>query len=136
MAEKPTKEEKAGKPNVDLDRLETAMAAEFPPADTAQPVHTEDDGQAGEADAEAQPDPLAATNPIEELVDSQTQEVLDGLEDLRSEVQRLIDDIRSSRAKVVLDVTEHARRTALGAKAASTITEHLARVRQEFAPPA
>jgi hypothetical protein len=38
----------------------------------------------------------------------------------------LIDDIEESRAEAVTQVTEHARRTALGAKAANTITEHLA----------
>jgi hypothetical protein len=45
MAEKPTKEERAGKgPRVDLDQLDATLATR-PPADTAQPVHTEEEDE-------------------------------------------------------------------------------------------
>jgi hypothetical protein len=155
MAEKPTKEERAGKgPRVDLDQLDATLATR-PPADTAQPVHTEEEDEPAMTNDNAsiieqvnnrgeeaprvteRPSALAtSTNPIEELVDSQTSHVLAELTRLSVEVQMLIDDIKESRAEAVKQATEHARRTSLGARAASTITEHLARVRAEFAPEA
>jgi hypothetical protein len=162
MAEKPTKEERAGKgPRVDMDQIADRMQASLaagappPPADTTQPVHTEEEDEPamtndnasiieqvnnrgeGMSQVRERPSALAtSTNPIEELVDSQTSHVLAELTRLSVEVQMLIDDIKESRAEAVKQATEHARRTSLGAKAASTITEHLARVRAEFAPEA
>jgi hypothetical protein len=153
MAEKPTKEERAGKgPRVDLDQLDATLATR-PPADTAQPVHTEEEDEPAMTNDNAsiieqvnnrgeeaprvteRPSALAvSTNPIRELVDSQTQDVLDGLTALKAEVQHLIEGIEESRAAAVTQVSEHARRTALGVKAANAITEHLIRVRAEFAP--
>jgi hypothetical protein len=163
---KPTTEEKAaGKgPRVDLDQLETALGTppdtaqpvhteEDEPATNdnvtieqvnnrgeerpdAAPKERPDAAPKERPDAAPKERPDAAPNPIEELVDSQTSHVLAELTRLSVEVQMLIDDIKESRTAAVTQATEHARRTSLGAKAAIVITEHLARVRLEFAPPA